>query len=93
MSSGLVNITKHLKSQGLSPLTSYEGVVIDNNDPEKLCRLRIRVKRLLDGIPDNCLPWAIPGTTVSVTGSYIEGWDSVKQQFELISTFGSATVL
>lgn len=39
----------------------YQGKVVDNNDPEKLGRCRVRVYGILDGvIPDSDLPWAIP---------------------------------
>lgn len=46
------------------------GLVVDNNDPEKLGRCRIRVFGVFDAkdssnnffIPDDKLPWAIPNT-------------------------------
>lgn len=40
----------------------YEGTVIDNNDPKKLHRVKIRIPEIhgtSDQIPDSHLPWAI----------------------------------
>jgi hypothetical protein len=37
---------------------TYKAIVIDNNDPEKRNRIKVRVKGLMDGIPDANLPWA-----------------------------------
>lgn len=75
MSAGTVNITKHLKPQGLSPTSLHEGIVIDNKDPRKLCRLRIRIEGLFEGIPDDCLPWAIPRNIDHINGAYTNGWN------------------
>lgn len=36
------------------------GVVIDNEDPEKLLRCRVRVAVLHRDIPDDLVPWALP---------------------------------
>lgn len=38
----------------------YIGVVVDNNDPEKLGRCRIRVFNIFDTIPEHHIPWAVP---------------------------------
>lgn len=39
----------------------YEGKVVDNNDPDKLGKCKIRVYgQFSDNIPDSDLPWAIP---------------------------------
>ena len=47
----------------------YKGVIVDTVDPKKLGRARIRVKGLMDGIPDGNLPWASPKDhTPSVKG-------------------------
>jgi uncharacterized protein involved in type VI secretion and phage assembly len=42
-------------------LTYMDGLVVDNNDPLKARRLRIRVAGLQDGVPDESLPWATCG--------------------------------
>lgn len=72
--SGILNITKHLRQQGLDANTHYEGVVVDNLDPRKLCRVRVRIAKIFDGISDDCLPWCVP-MFGHADGSYIEDWD------------------
>lgn len=57
----MFNITNDLnENPGLNAHRYYEGSVTNNNDPEKLGRIKVRVKTILDGIPDDDLPWAIP---------------------------------
>ena len=56
----MINGTKMLRKQGANPHTYHEAIVVDNNDPRKLCRIKARIKVLHDGIPDKHLPWAIP---------------------------------
>lgn len=36
----------------------YKALVVDNADSQGLNRVKIRVKGLMDGIPDSYLPWA-----------------------------------
>lgn len=38
-----------------------DGLVVDNKDPEKAGRVRVRVAGLHDNIPNDHLPWAISG--------------------------------
>lgn len=57
----MLNISRDMASrQGLNQDFAYEAVVIDNDDPEHLCRVRARVPLLFNGIEDKHLPWAIP---------------------------------
>lgn len=52
----------------------YFGTVIDNNDPEKWGRCKIRVEGIFgDGIQDSDLPWSIPdfGFLGSSMGNFI----------------------
>lgn len=42
----------------------YRGEVIDNNDPNKLGRVKVNVFGIFDGIDPSCLPWAIPATSI-----------------------------
>jgi hypothetical protein len=50
----------------------YNGVVEDNNDPERMGRCRIRVMGLYDGIQTEKLPWALPDFThVGIKGSFV----------------------
>jgi phage baseplate assembly protein gpV len=46
----------------------YKATVINNNDPEKRNRVRVRVQGLMDGIPDAYLPWAESKSTTFVFG-------------------------
>jgi hypothetical protein len=36
----------------------YKGIAVEVADPNKLSRVRVRVKGIHDGIPDGSLPWA-----------------------------------
>lgn len=51
----------------------WEGVVIDNDDPEKLGRVKIRIYTLYDNIPQESIPWAVPDITFigSTVGNFI----------------------
>lgn len=37
----------------------YKGKVLDNNDPDKLFRVRVQVNGLMEGVPES-LPWVAP---------------------------------
>jgi len=37
----------------------YSGVVVDNDDPLKLSRVRVQIRELNYGIPINKLPWYV----------------------------------
>ncbi len=39
----------------------YVGIVVDNKDPKKLQRVRIRIRELHMNIPDEFLPWCMRG--------------------------------
>jgi len=54
------NLTKTLKKQGVSKNTAHEGIVVDNEDPDQLGRIRVRIKELNQNIEDKHLPWCIP---------------------------------
>lgn len=50
----------------------YNGVVEDNNDPERIGRCKIRVMGLYDNIETEMLPWSLPDFSfVGVKGSFI----------------------
>ena len=57
----LINTLKEVKKATLDEQI-FIGQVVDNQDPKKLGRVRIRVKELFDSevrIPNNRLPWAV----------------------------------
>lgn len=76
MSTGTINLTKHLKPSGLDPAQPYEAVVVENNDPRQLGRIKARVAGVFDGIPDDHLPWAIP-MFQHADGAYNPGGDAL----------------
>ena len=39
---------------------TYDGLVVDNKDPDKYGRVRVRIFGKLDDIDDNDLPWVMP---------------------------------
>ena len=55
-----VDLINVINKKGLNGSTPYKGVVVDNNDPDTLCRIQVRIPIIHDGIPDEHLPWAIP---------------------------------
>ncbi|AXG67167.1 putative baseplate protein [Dickeya phage vB_DsoM_AD1] len=46
--------------KGIDPQMTYEAIVIDNNDPQKICQIRARIMGLTDDIPDESIPWIRP---------------------------------
>ena len=40
----------------------YFGTIVDNNDPGKLGRCKVRLS-IFEGLPDSDLPWAVPDQT------------------------------
>ena len=49
----------------------YQGVVVDNKDPKKRNRLKIRVPNLHGSNEE--LPWALPGMSFGCTPPYPKG--------------------
>lgn len=45
---------------------TYRATVIDNKDPKKQYRLKIKVTGLMDGIPDDYLPWALMESSTGI---------------------------
>lgn len=46
--------------QGSLKQTDLYGYVVDNNDPLKRQRVKIRIPQLHRGVPDSLLPWSLP---------------------------------
>lgn len=55
----LSNPIQHLNRTNIARI-DYPGKVIDNKDPLKLQRVKIRVPQLHRNIPDDKLPWVMP---------------------------------
>lgn len=56
----LRSTTRLLETNSIKNMV-VSGTVIDNNDPDKLLRVKIRVNILHENISDEDLPWALPG--------------------------------
>jgi hypothetical protein len=50
-----------LEGTGLDKTKKYKAIVVNNEDERFLDRIQARVDIIFDGIPDEHLPWAIPG--------------------------------
>lgn len=57
------------RTPGLEWFKLYSGVVVDDDtnheDGRHLCRIRVRIPTIFDGIEDDQLPWCIPFTDYS----------------------------
>ena len=81
LNSALNDVEKGFKSQvqetyekpELHPEARWTGKVIDNEDPDKLGRVKILVFGYYDEIPSKALPWAVPdiGYVGGTNGSFI----------------------
>lgn len=49
-----------LQSEEFSYGGIYRAIVLDNNDPSKLGRVKVNVYGIYDGIASTSLPWAVP---------------------------------
>lgn len=54
----LSNPIEHMRRTDISR-PDYQGVVVDNKDPLKLQRVRVRVAQLHRNVPDDKLPWTM----------------------------------
>lgn len=64
----ITNPTRELSKASYKNM-EFSGKVIRNDDPKKLQRVKIRVSKLHDGIPDDDIPWTYPSSTNSMGGS------------------------
>ncbi len=61
------------------------GIVVDNNDPTRTGRARIRVRGVFDDIPDEDLPWANQSSVVSFGSKDGGGMISIPKIGSLVS--------
>ena len=61
----LINVGREFDKKHLvGPRQFYIGVVINNNDPLKLQRIKLRIHDLHRNVSDNALPWCLPFTAL-----------------------------
>lgn len=53
-----MSLIHHIKGEGYRFEGIWRGVVVDNNDPLRLARVKVRVYPIMDAISDEDLPWA-----------------------------------
>lgn len=64
----LINITDWLKKQ--DPLSvPLKGKVVENNDPKRLGRVKVRIEGVLESIDITLLPWIYPKNPIGFGGS------------------------
>lgn len=64
-------------------LMPYNGVVVNNEDPKKLGRLKVRTE-LLEGIPDEDLPWVSKKPNTFLGGSTKSGSVSIPEKGSIV---------
>lgn len=66
-------VSNEIKKEEQTITDRWTGIVVENNDPQKLGRVQIRIMGFYDDLPDYLLPWAVPdiGFIGSSKGSFI----------------------
>lgn len=60
----MVNIPRDVKGDGNSLAHHhFYGIVVNNEDPEKLQRIKVRIAKLHKDLTDEQLPWVFPATS------------------------------
>lgn len=69
----LDNIFNKINQEPKTINDSWVGKVIDNKDPDKIGRCKIRVQGYYEGIEDSDIPWALPSPSFigSLRGSFV----------------------
>ncbi|QQO90273.1 putative baseplate hub and lysozyme [Erwinia phage pEa_SNUABM_5] len=56
----MIPLNDNVSKKGIDRFMDYEGVVIDNNDPQRISQVKVRIKGLMDDVEDENLPWLRP---------------------------------
>lgn len=64
----MISLNDNVSKKGIDRFMDYEGIVIDNNDPQRIAQIKVRIKGLMDDIEDENLPWLRPHV------SHLEGF-------------------
>lgn len=57
----MLNVTSDMRQgQGINKDRIYVGTVVDNNDPDKLSRIKVQIAQVFDDISNDLLPWVLP---------------------------------
>lgn len=62
------DLLSELNRKGLDSNIPYRAIVVDNNDPEQMFRIKARIPKLQDAIGDDDLPWLIPEDNIHGRG-------------------------
>ncbi|WOL24359.1 baseplate hub subunit and tail lysozyme [Yersinia phage fHe-Yen9-02] len=64
----MMPLNGHVSKKGIDAQMSYDAIVTDNNDPQRIMQVRARIAGIMDDIPDEQLPWLRP------TIEHLEGY-------------------
>lgn len=68
-----------LESKPLRFNQIYRGLVVDNDDPNKTGRVRVRVHCVFDDVTNSHLPWAVPCLPIFTGAGSGHGWFAVPE--------------
>lgn len=57
----------------------HRGKVVDNQDPQKLGRIKVEIQHFFNNIPSKYLPWAVPALPIISGSGNNYGWFAVPE--------------